>query len=232
LPGYPPSSPRKIGRDTVDEVENRDARELQRRHDRRRARHGRDGTFTFRAHTEWFEGARSQTSIQRFRQPTGEDFSRQRPFRLISDEPHALGGLNQGPSPLELLLASLGAALTAGMARHADARRIRIDRLQCDIEGSFDLAAYETDEQEVDAGAEDREEDIALNPHIQVVYRIDCRTAGQELADLIRHVEATSPLMKILRKGLPVSSRTETFWDHDESVEPGFDTVEESARNE
>lgn len=81
------------------------------------------------AHVEWKGGFRSEASIRDF-QP------------IVSDEPPALGGSNQGPNPVEQVLAALGNCLAVGYAANATAAGIEIKDLSIDIQGDLDLHTF------------------------------------------------------------------------------------------
>ena len=57
---------------------------------------------------------------------------------LVSDEPPARGGQNRGPSPLELLLASLVACTNVTTGRMAEKLRFSYSGLEMEAEGELD----------------------------------------------------------------------------------------------
>lgn len=57
---------------------------------------------------------------------------------IISDEPPSRGGGNEGPSPLEYILASLCACTNVSAARLADKIRFKYDDLETFAEGHLD----------------------------------------------------------------------------------------------
>jgi uncharacterized OsmC-like protein len=57
---------------------------------------------------------------------------------LVSDEPPSRGGQDRGPSPLELLLASLVACTNVTTGRMAEKLRFRYSGLEMEAEGELD----------------------------------------------------------------------------------------------
>ncbi|HZL41293.1 MAG TPA: alpha/beta fold hydrolase [Pseudolabrys sp.] len=51
------------------------------------------------------------------------------PHRLLADEPEKLGGLNSGPGPYDLLLASLGACTSMTIRLYADFKKIPLENV-------------------------------------------------------------------------------------------------------
>ena len=58
---------------------------------------------------------------------------------IIVDEPSELGGEGIGPNPIELFLASIAACTAITLKLHADRKRVKIDKIEVKVEGSFDL---------------------------------------------------------------------------------------------
>lgn len=113
------------------------------------------------------------------------------------DEPEVLGGTNTGPNMVEAVLAAYGSCLTVGYALNAAMRGIEVRSLAIDVDGSLDLAGFLGLSPDVPAGF----------TNIAATVRIDCDASPVQLADLHRHVMATSPVGSILAR--PVELRTE-----------------------
>jgi uncharacterized OsmC-like protein len=65
-----------------------------------------------------------------------------RDFDLVVDEPEAMGGRNEGPNPLEYVLAGQAGCLNVTGQRVAEEMGLEIDGLELAVEGEFDQAAF------------------------------------------------------------------------------------------
>lgn len=155
--------------------------------------------FSFQAHTEWMEGARSRTEIKEFYGVGREDASREEPFVLFGDEPPVLLGANSAPNAVETVLHGLASCLAVGIAYNAAARGIEIGHMEFDLEGDLDLRAFLGLSDEVRPGFED----------IRVNYRISTDASREEIEQLCEYVQKTSPVLDIVANSVPVSIRLE-----------------------
>ena len=69
-----------------------------------------------------------------------------RDFELTVDEPEGMGGANEGPNPLEYLLAAQAGCLNVTGQQIASEMGIDIDDLEFAIEGEFNEAAFAGEE--------------------------------------------------------------------------------------
>ena len=150
--------------------------------------------FQFRAHSTWEGGGRTTTEIQGFYGAGQEDSSRERPFRLTGDEPPVLLGGNAGPNAVETILHALTSCLAVGFVYNAAARGIEVRSLDFDIEGDLDLQGFLGLSRSVRPGYNG----------IRVSYRVDADAPNEELEELCRYVQDTSPVADILRNSVPV----------------------------
>lgn len=68
--------------------------------------------------------------------------SESRGFKIVMDEPEALGGTNQGMNPVEGLLASLGSCLVIVGAAFAKSQGVDLQDIWVETEGDLDPAGF------------------------------------------------------------------------------------------
>lgn len=153
--------------------------------------------FRFRSHTDWKDGGRTHSRIQGFYGAGQEDASRTQAFELTGDEPPVLLGGNAGPNAVEVVLHALASCLAVGFVYNAAARGIAVKRLEFDVEGDLDLHGF-----------------LGLNEHtrpgyeaIRLDYRVDCDATPEQVDELCRYVQQTSPVLDLLRNPVRVSVR-------------------------
>ncbi|MCC7564880.1 MAG: OsmC family protein [Methanomicrobiaceae archaeon] len=131
--------------------------------------------------TVWGGGAFSSTQV--------------RGFTVEADEPEAIGGSNRAPSPGTLVLAALGSCLTVGVVYNAALRGIRVDGLEITVDGDIDLRGFLPG-----ATGEAR-------PGFQEI-RVSCRlwsdARPEEIRELFRYVQQTSPVADVIGNQVPV----------------------------
>jgi uncharacterized OsmC-like protein len=154
-------------------------------------------TFRFRAHNEWLGGGRSRTSIDGFWGAGQEDTSRTEPFTLEGDEPPVLLGSNQAPNAVEVVLHALASCLAVGFVYNAAARGIEVRSLEFDLEGEMDLHGFLGLSEETRAGYQG----------VTVTYRVDADAPAEQIDELCRYVQRTSPVMDIITNPVPVKVR-------------------------
>ncbi|WP_136707622.1 OsmC family protein [Agromyces sp. H66] len=155
--------------------------------------------FTFRARSTWVGGTHSVGEISGFAHAGEEDTSRTAPFVLHGDEPPVLLGSNQGPNAVELLLQALAFCYAVGYAANAAARGIEITRLDYEIEGDLDVHRFLGLDGPRPGFTRIRAKGIVSSPN----------ATPEELDDLCRYVQATSPVLDCLINPIPVDTTLE-----------------------
>ena len=159
------------------------------------------GSFTFRACSRWQEGTYNTGEIQGFTHAGGRDESRAAAFTLHGDEPPVLLGANRGPNAVELLLQSLAFCYAVGYVANAAARGIEISRMEYEIEGEFDVRPF--------LGLPGRRPGFSA---IRATGRVSSPNATPEqLQDLCRYVQETSPVRDSLVNPVPVETSLEVL---------------------
>ena len=157
------------------------------------------GRFTFRASSTWQDGTHSVGRIQSFTHAGQEDDTRTRPFELHGDEPPVLLGSNQGPNALELVLQALAFCYAVGYIANAAAQGIEITRMDYEVEGDMDVREF--------LGQEGPRPGFT---EIRVTGRVSSPNATEEqLTELCRYVQDTSPVRDVLANPVPVSTSLE-----------------------
>jgi len=94
-------------------------------------------------------------------------------FKMIIDEPHALGGTDAGPSPVQVLLMSLAGCLNVTGHEVAKQRGLKLNGMDIKIEGVMNPCAF------IGCSFEER----AGFQQIQVTVDADIEGASQEEID-------------------------------------------------
>ncbi|MDR7300091.1 OsmC family protein [Haloactinomyces albus] len=158
------------------------------------------GSFTFRASSRWEEGTHNVGAIGRFLHAGQEDESRQAAFTVEGDEPPVLLGRNKAPNAVELLLQALGFCYAVGYVANAAARGIEVTSMEYDVEGDVDVRTF--------LGLEGPRAGFT---RIRVAGRVSSPNATDEqLQELCRHVQDTSPVRDCLANPIPVTTTLET----------------------
>ena len=118
-----------------------------------------------------------------------------RQFGLTVDEPEALGGSDQGPSPVELVLAALASCQEITYRIYADSLGIPLDSVSVKVSGDLDLRGFLA-------------VDEAVRPGFQAIraeVTLDSPASEAELKRLKATVDRFCPVLDILGKATPVS---------------------------
>lgn len=84
-----------------------------------------------------------------------------RDFELVIDEPEDMGGANEGPSPLEYLLAGQAGCLNVTASQVAKDMGITLKSLEIEITGDFNLDTFQTEQPDERTGVQNIEVTLA-----------------------------------------------------------------------
>jgi uncharacterized OsmC-like protein len=155
--------------------------------------------FTFQASSRWQSGTHNRGQIGRFLHAGQEDESREETFQPDGDEPPVLLGRNQGPNAVELLLQALGFCYAVGYVANAAARGIEITRMDYELEGDLDVRPFLGLDGPRPGFTEIRAKGIVSSPN----------ATPEQLEDLCRYVQDTSPVRDCLANPVPVRTTLE-----------------------
>ena len=157
------------------------------------------GSFTFRATSSWEDGTHSVGEISTFAHAGAEDATRNEPYVLHGDEPPVLLGQNRGPNAVELLLQALAFCYSVGYVANAAAQGIEITSMDYEIEGDFDVRPF--------LGLEGARPGFTA---IRARGRVSSPNAtSEQLEDLCRYVQDTSPVRDSLANAVPIETTLE-----------------------
>lgn len=118
-----------------------------------------------------------------------------RQHEFVIDEPASLGGDDRGATPVEHLLAALGACTAISYQVWADKLELTVDRVDVRLNGTIDLQGFFGLSDEVRPGFQGIDLDVTVTgPHSTADY--------QRLADT---VERHCPVLDNLTHGVPVT---------------------------
>jgi putative redox protein len=117
-----------------------------------------------------------------------------RDHKLIVDEPKSFGGKDEGPSPVELILAALATCQEITYKAFATALGINLESVSVNLNGTLDLQGF-----------------LGLNKNTRpgfqnITGNVDIKSSSSqtEIDKLIRIVNQHCPVLDILTKGVPI----------------------------
>lgn len=141
---------------------------------------GDRASASFSAETHLIEGFEARAHI--------------RQFNLTVDEPPTLGGTDQGPNPVELVLAALGTCQEIVYATYARVLGIPLDAVAVHVTGSLDPRGF-FGVADVPAGFRE----------VSFAVEVQSPAGPEESQRLISAVNAHCPVLDILQRALPVT---------------------------
>jgi uncharacterized OsmC-like protein len=156
--------------------------------------------FQFRATNRWMSGTHSMSTINGF-YGAMQEHSRAADFTYGGDHPAVLVGGDKAPTPVEFLLHSLAACLTAGIGNIASARGIDLEMVESTVEGNIDLMGLLGLDESVRNGYQG----------IRVSFRIKGDAPEEELRKLVLRSKDRSAVYDALTNGVPVDLQIEAL---------------------
>ena len=144
---------------------------------------------TFRADSALQQGFHSEVKL--------------RDHQLTVDEPKGIGGSDQGPTPVELVLAALGSCQEITYRAFATAMGIALDGVSARVEGDIDFRGF-----------------FAIDPSVRpgfgalrVNITLRSRASEAEIAQLIAAVNSHCPVLDMLNTPVPTTLHTTVVTD-------------------
>jgi uncharacterized OsmC-like protein len=147
------------------------------------------GKFTFRAHNQWLNGARSRSAIRGFYAGGEENTERQQSLQVDADQPLFLGGENTAPNPVEHLLHALDSCLAVTLVYHAAVQGIHLEAVETTAEGDMNARGFFGISETVDKG------------YKQV--RVNMRVKADADVDTLTALAMYSPVYEMISRSVP-----------------------------
>jgi uncharacterized OsmC-like protein len=144
----------------------------------------------FRLRNTWIRGGHNRSTVGDF-WGAGQENRHQTTFQLDADEQPVLVGDDLAPNPVEHLLHALASCMTSTLVYHAAIRGIRIDELECGLEGDLDLRGFLGLSKEVRNGYR----------NIRVKFRV--KTDFDQL-ETLKTLSEFSPMFDVISHGTKV----------------------------
>lgn len=146
------------------------------------------GDFKFRVHNKWNDGANNQATVGNFYGAHQENVHK-KTHRIDADEPPVLLGEDNGPNPVETLLAALSGCMTTTLVYKSAAHGYKIDAVESSYEGDIDLRGL-LEVADVNQGYNE--------------IRVKFKVKGETPPELINKLVQTSPVFDTLRRPIKI----------------------------
>ena len=117
-----------------------------------------------------------------------------RQHSMTIDEPASLGGTDEGPSPVEIILAALGSCQEITYRAYATAMGIDIGRISVELEGDIDFRGFFGVDEAVRPGYD----------KIRATVTIESNAPENDIDKLRQVVNRHCPVLDILCNSIPV----------------------------
>ncbi|HEX6196101.1 MAG TPA: OsmC family protein [Jiangellaceae bacterium] len=159
--------------------------------------------FQFRATNRWVRGTHNRSTMHGFF-GAGQEMEHASPTVVDADHPAVLVGADNGPTPVEYVLAALAACLTSGLANIAAARGIELTEVESTVKGDINLLgilglSHVVGEQ-VRNGYE----------HIEVDFKIKGNAPDEKLRELVEQSRNRSAVYDVITNPVPVKVNVTT----------------------
>lgn len=114
------------------------------------------------------------------------------PFALTIDEPEAMGGSNQGPNPMQVLLMSLAGCLNITGHEVARQHGLQLNRLNVDIQGELNPCKFMGISNDERAGFQDIQ--MRLEPDFESI-------TSEQYEAWVNETESRCPVTDTLKAG-------------------------------
>ena len=118
---------------------------------------------------------------------------------MTIDEPEVLGGTNQGPNPVEVVLSALGACQEITYRLYADKLEIPVTGVEVEVLGEIDLCGFFAVDDNVRPGYTD----------IMANVKIESTASDEDIQRLIEAVDAHCPVLDIISNSTPIKINVE-----------------------
>jgi uncharacterized OsmC-like protein len=143
--------------------------------------------FTWKATTEWINGTHSLGTVEGFR-GLGVEHKHRSTFTFEADHPEVFAAEDLGATPVEIVLAGLGACLTAGVASVAQNRGIQLRSVKATIEGDHDILGILGADPDVRNGFN----------QVRVTFEIDADASRADIEALVAQSQKRSAVFDAL----------------------------------
>lgn len=118
---------------------------------------------------------------------------------MIIDEPEMLGGTNQGPNPVEIVLSAFGACQEITYRLFADKMEIPVTGIEIEVLGDIDLRGFFAVDDSVRPGY------LKITANV----KIESTASDEDIARLKKAVDAHCPVLDILSNQTPMDVTVE-----------------------
>jgi uncharacterized OsmC-like protein len=125
----------------------------------------------------------------------GQEMEHRHETVIDADHPAVLTGQDNGPAPVEYVLAALAACLTSGLANIAAARGIELTEVESTVEGDINLLGLLGLSDEVRNGYE----------QIRVSFKVKGNAPAEKLRALVERSKDRSAVYDVITNSVPIA---------------------------